>query len=311
MALRVGELGRIEDDEVEAHAPVAEAAQRREDVGAEPFARRLGQGVAREVGFEPLERVLGGVEREHVLGSAPEAREREAAVEAERVEHAPPLRLGADERPVVHLVEVAARLVAARDVDRPIDAVGAHDDVLLGQHAAQRPGDLLEALENAHSGVGALVDRAARREGGDRVGDRVLPSVHAGGLHLDRHDVGVAVHHEARQAVALSVHPAHGVALFRVPAAFAPPPGGFEAALEERCVDHLGSIEREDAHGDLGRGGVETPPQPVAAPGDDVDDVAVGGFAVRAQDRAGKDPGVATFQGLLASALHLQFDHIE
>ena len=87
---------------------------------------------------------------------------------------------------------------------------------MIGQRAALRfprdePGSRLQALQLAHLGVGALEHRFAAGGFEQAVQDRLAPALDAGGEELRHQHVGVAVHHQAGQAVRLAVHQAHRI----------------------------------------------------------------------------------------------------
>jgi hypothetical protein len=87
---------------------------------------------------------------------------------------------------------------------------------MIGQRCASRlpranPERERESLHRAHLRVGALVDRFASGRLGERVQDRLAPALGAGGKELCDEHVGVAIHHETRQAVRFAVHQAQRI----------------------------------------------------------------------------------------------------
>ena len=135
------ELRRIEDDQVERSRGVAQLAQPSEHVGLQPLRAGCGEGrVARDVVARESQRLGRAVDRNHVRSTTRERCKRESTRIAERVQHATVPRMCADERAIVTLVEVEARLLAADDVDTVMQA--GFDDV---DGFRQRTGDDADA----------------------------------------------------------------------------------------------------------------------------------------------------------------------
>ena len=238
----------------------------------------------------------------HLLRAAGQRRQREAAGVAVAVEH-----LGAAEvahrlrkvQPVVALVQVGAGLVALRHVHLQLPAMLADAPAACRRRraasrcAAGRPSSArTPASERSYS-------RVQPGGGQQRVGDHVLPALAAGKQELRAQRVGIAVDHQAGQAVGLAMHQAHAVAVDRQ--ARAQGHRALHAPREEGGVDALGLDEAPGAHADGRLRAVRAPGQEAAVVGLDAHRLARVGLAL--VDAAGKHPGVAALQrALLAFA---------
>jgi hypothetical protein len=214
--------------------------------------------------------------------------QREPASVREQVQDLAPLRIGRDDAPILALVQVGARLVAAAYVDEERHVLprrAALGDLQnLGRLVAREGSDRgLQPFLVAAIAVAPLVDPSRRchaREGPDEV---CLAAVDAQRRDLDHEELPVAVHHEARQAVGLGIDAAHGR---EVRASL---DGASQASFPERVVDGF-FLEREHADDDL-RAPIQRSARkklPVAS--DDVDDVAVAHVGRDGRNRTREDP---------------------
>ncbi|ABA48730.1 hypothetical protein BURPS1710b_0391 [Burkholderia pseudomallei 1710b] len=334
------ELRRIEHDQVEALAFVDEAAQRLERVGVEPLRARGVEAVRGDVALRERERVARRIDRHDPLRAALERREREAARVAEAVQHVAIARVLRDERAVLALVDVEARLVAVAHVDVIQHAVLVRDQRVGRRVAREHAGRLFEPFLFADRHVRALVDVRAAGGRDERRDDRALPVLDArrheladelaATLAVARRDrrgraafgrarggvagVGgasrrdVVIDDEPRQPVRLAEHEPHRVRARDHRAAMRE--RALHAPLEERVVDRLVLVEAPHAQPDLRmravRGAREEAPVVRAH-----DDGRAGrGLAVDAVDRVRVDPRVAAQQGFVFRRLERNGMHV-
>ena len=233
------ELRRIEDDEVERRARVAQAAQVDERVRLDPLAaRRVEARVARDVRARLRDRVGRAVDGRRARGAARERGEREAAGVAEHVQHAPPARERAHDAPVVALVEIEARLLARDRIDAVRDAV-LDDREVARQLAVRNARSRRQALERADFRIRALVHASARREALARAAtiasrQRSAPA----DVSCITTTLAVTIGDHAGQAVGLAVHEARRVVL-GVEHRCARRRRALDASRDERGVDRL------------------------------------------------------------------------
>src|SRR5207245_3038677 len=138
-------------------------------------------GVGGQVLARDLQRGSGALDREDALRAAGERVDGEAAGVAEAVEHFASRRERAHALAVLALVEEETGLLALLDVHPEIQPVFDDRAARRGAVAAHEARARLEALELARLGIGALVDRLAAGQLGERVEDRVAPTLDAGG----------------------------------------------------------------------------------------------------------------------------------
>ena len=315
--LRVGELRRVEDDEVERPPLVAVEAQLLEDIRLHEVADR-GGGVERGVLPRKGERARRHVEVRDRLRAPRARRKAEAARVGEAVEHVRVLRKGPHRRARVALVEVEPRLVPPAHIDevadRPLlhldqlgrllareeaDLVRAATLVRRGRPAAFREGRGLlrscaQALARAGVDVAAVVDAPATGHVAHQgLHKHRLPELRARARELDDGEAVVDVGDHAGEAVALGVDDAHGVRPSVGPERRAAPDGVGDEAVDERRVRHGVRAEAQHPHADLAVGRVGPVPQAVALRGADRDRLADARRPLDAADRPGEDPGMA------------------
>ncbi len=248
----LGESGRVHDDAVPPHglqlAHELEGIALHSDMGGwvqavgSPVALRLVQGRRADV--------QGG----HLCGAAQARVDAEAARVAEGVEHAAALGVGAHLEPMHPLVEEEARLLAPQEVHREL-----RGSLVDGDRPRQAP--LQEAVHRIEplllaAGLAALHEGREAFPFPDLEEDRppgVAQGLQTGGAHLEHQRLGIAVHHQPRQAITLAEHPA-AAALGAPQAQFlAQAQGGFEPRPEEGLVQR-GVLEAEDPCGQRARG---------------------------------------------------------
>src|SRR5205814_5728594 len=121
---------------------------------------------------------------QHALRTAGERIDGEAAGIAEAVEHLAPGGKRAHAVAVLALVEEEAGLLALRDVDAKVEPVFDDRAARGGAIAAHEARARFEPFELAGLGIGALVDRLAAGQLGERIEDRIAPALDAGGEKL-------------------------------------------------------------------------------------------------------------------------------
>ena len=307
LGLALGKLGRIQHDDIELLALLAIFAQELEDV----VTHELGVAGIETVQFGVLagdvQRILGEIDVDYLLGTALEGIDPETAGVAEAVEHPLAFSVFRCGKAVIPLIQIETRLVTVANIDQDLDAA-----VLLDHHGVGRglamddAGALLQPFLLAHGHVGALIDAALGVEGTQGLRDQLALELGTGGEDLAHQEVGVAVDGEARQTVgfggaeaiageALTLdEPVTG--LLRI----------FEATDEEVEIDALILVEGPDPGTDLGAAGPGATGEPFAVMGEDLDGIAVNGVALHPLNALGEDPGVATQQGFFAA-----FDEID
>jgi len=237
------------------------------------------------------------------------ASEREAAGVAEAVEHVAAGRVLRDERAVVALVDVEARLVAVRHVDVIAHAVLVDDQRRGRRVAREHAGGLREPFLVADRHVGALVHVRAAGRADQRLHDRVLPRFDARGHEL-AHELAarrgvrfgvrfggigdVVVDDQPRQAVGFAEHEAHRARARHHRVAVRD--RALHAALEERVVDRLGLVEAPHAHADLRLRAVRAAREEAAVVCAHDHGGARRGLAVDAVDRIRVDPRMPALQ---------------
>ena len=167
---------------------------------------------------------------------------------------------------------------------------------MIGQRVALRlprakPTRGSQAFELAHFGVGALEDRLAAGELRQGIQDRVAPALDARGEELRDQHVGVAVDHQARQAVGFAVHQAQRIGVLRRRQRVAQGKRLLDPIAEESRVDGFGRVEGPDARADLRLRAVRRVRQHLARAVAHLERLA--GRAARLLHRAGEDPGMA------------------
>ena len=267
------------------------------------FAPRRACGVERRVSRQIVarerKRLCRAVDRQHLGGPARERGEREASRVAERVQHAPIPRVAADERAVVALVEIEARLLPMRDIDAVGDA-GFDDVDDAVAPASHGPRARHEPFECPHLGVRALEDAACAGGRRERIDDRVAPAFRAGRRQLNDDGVCVAVGDDARKPVRLAVdEPARVMAC--IDERRAGRHRAFDACGEKRRIDRGGRIERPDAGADPRGRRIRAAAEKAAVRGDDLYRVSGRGRSVDGLDGAREDPGMAQQQRALAA----------
>ena len=243
------ELGRIEHDEVERGALVAQPPQLGEDVRLEPLRALAAASAGLSATFSRRERQRVGraVDRSHVRRAAGERGQREAAGVAERIQHPPVARRASrTRRAIVALVEVEAGLLARDDVDAVDEAVLANGDRRSAACRATRrcaAADLRACAPRRRSAR----TRSGARGRGERGDDRVAPALGARPTgSCSTIDIAVAIGDDAGQAVRFAVHePAAGVLGVEACGARAATARATRAR-EERGVDRL--VARSNDH---------------------------------------------------------------
>jgi len=169
----------------------------------------------------------------------------------------------------------------------------------------------LQALELAHIGVRAFIDRAATgglHQAGD---DRIPPLVGTGAGELDHHHRAETVGDHAGQAVGLSVDQAHPV-LARQPGMRCPPrPRGGHRPLDEGVIDGLLHVEGPHPGADLRLRRPRRPRQGSATGILHQHRIPRPRPPLQPIHRAGKDPGVTTEHGTFLAGFENQISHNE
>ena len=258
------------------------------------------EGVGRQVLARHLERRRRALDRDDARRAAGERVDGEAAGVAEAVEHFAPCGERAHALAVFALVEKEAGLLALLDVDPEIQPVFDDRAARRGAVAAHEARARLEAFELARLGIGALVDRLAAGELGERIEDRIAPALDAGGEKLGDQHVGIAVDDQAGQAVRFRVHQAQRIRVLGGGQALAHGKRAHYPVAEERGIDLLGRIEGPDPRADLRRGAVRRARPCFPGSVAHLDGIAALRLVGDALDRAGKDPRMAAAQRFLA-----------
>ncbi len=307
LGLALGKLGRIQHDDVKLLALLAVFTQQLEHVVTDKLGVAGIQPVQLGVLAGDVQRILGEIHVDHLLGAALEGINAKTTGVAEAVEH--PLAFGVlgGGLTVVTLIQIEAGLVTVADVHQDLDAA-----ILLDHHRLVRgltmddAGALFQPFLLAHRHVGALIDAALGVESAQRLGDQLTLELGAGGENLAHQKIGVAVDGQARQTVGLGgAQTIAGEALTldeRITGLL----GVFETTDEEVEIDGLILVEGPDPGADLGAAGPGATGEPLAVMGEDLDGIAVNGVALNPLDPLGEDPGVATQQGFFAA-----FDEID
>src|SRR5690606_32967020 len=253
------------------------------------------------VALGDLDHVAVDVHAHHLAGAAHRGIHREAAGVAAQVEHALAGHLAAQPLAVLALVGEEAGLVGAGRVGAETDAVFGDDRGLGAGRAVE-----VEALLLLHVLVGEGVEAAARELRPQRVHDPLAVAEHAGREVLQHQQVGVAVHHQAAQPVALAVHHAPGVAhLVQAQHVAAQRHRRRDLPREPAGVDRHVGMRLQDPHRDARVAVVEAAADPFAVHAHHVDDGPGLGARVGPVDQLLEDPRMAGPPGV-AQADHGQ-----
>nr|CEH49290.1 hypothetical protein XACLD7_13960006 [Xanthomonas citri pv. citri] len=287
-----GHLGRVQDHHIELLAAVGRIAQPRKDVGLHELGPHVVElGVALGNG----DHVFVDVHAQHFGRTARGGIHRKAAGVAAQVQHALAFDLLAQPLTVVALVGEETGLVRT-------GRVGAELDAVLGDHRRFGGGVAveIEAFLLLHMFVGKAVEAAAGELFAQRLVDPFAVTEHAGGEELHHHQVAVAVHHQAGQAVAFAMHHAPGVghAVELEPVAAQAHRCG-DLAREPARVHRHRPVGFQDAHGNARMAVVEAAANPFPVHADHVDDAAGLGLGGGLFHQLLEDPRVAGAPGIL------------
>jgi len=139
-----GELGRVQDNQVETSPFLAQLAQGLEHIRLPPFRPLGGQGrIQGHIALGRGQGRAGGINGQHGGGPTGQGLETEAPGIAETVEHGLVRRQGPGEAPVFPLVQVEARLMAAHHIHQQAHSVFLDADVPRRGFPMEPPGHWL------------------------------------------------------------------------------------------------------------------------------------------------------------------------
>src|SRR5581483_6864729 len=208
----------------------------------------------------------------------------------------------AEQRPVLALVEVKARLVPVVHVHQEAPSVLVDLDHRRRFAPGQQPDIGRQPLFGTHIHVAALVDARRSQQFHEQLGDQLLAPVDTEGQRLDNQPVAITIHHQAGHTVVLGIDQAIGVwSTALVLRVLDGPPADrtLQARAPELVVDVLPFVPGQYVNVDLRMVVPVAAPQECAALTPQRHDVAVGGAALHGSHRAAEDPGVALLKHFL------------
>jgi hypothetical protein len=166
-----------------------------------------------------------------------------------------------------------------------------------------------ETLLLAHVAVAPFEDPSGSALLSEKANEKFLAALDAERQALQDEKVGIAIHDEPWNPVALGEDETIGIGHALELEQCARSDSTIDPSVPEGFVDCLFSIPSQQTHDDLGTPIQVTTRQPLALATVDLDDIAIVRLSIDARHRAGKDPGMMTAYRLVVARSEKQLRH--